>query len=60
MDNQEPEIILPVRGDCGIVHPSFKDWQDCKACGAILERSLLDCYIDSRIRKTIQRPFTGD
>jgi hypothetical protein len=31
------ECILTVRGDCGRVHHSFKDWQDCRTCGAILE-----------------------
>jgi hypothetical protein len=28
-------IVATVRGDCGLVHRSFEEWQACQACAAI-------------------------
>lgn len=33
-------VTITVRGDCGKVHPSFKDWQDCQVCDAIIRRNV--------------------
>ncbi len=36
-----PVQRISVRGDCGIVHPSFEDWMTCKACERSLARALM-------------------
>jgi hypothetical protein len=37
----KPTVRISVRGDCGVIHPSFEDWQACKSCERSLARALL-------------------
>ena len=32
-------VSITVRGDCGIIHPTFEDWQRCHVCDAIIKRN---------------------
>ena len=40
--NVTPDMVVrcTVRGDCGIVHPSFEEWQKCRTCERILWQRL--------------------
>jgi hypothetical protein len=41
LDEPKPGFIVKVRGNCGIVHSSFEEWQKCRACDAHPVNTLL-------------------
>lgn len=42
MDTQDLVVKITVMGDCGIVHPTFEDWQQCQVCERFLQQALQD------------------
>ena len=29
---KQPKLVVTIRGNCGVIHHSFKEWSQCRAC----------------------------
>lgn len=47
-ESEDARVVATFRGDCGIVHASIEEWQDCRVCDATLRRRMIQDARDAR------------